>query len=181
MITREDICVKAIAALNEVYNFKLQFADLTTYGFNNIIIRMLDGNGPAIEVAVTGDIFSTTLLPTEDKNLSFEDILILRIGKAIFENYRAFHNTKTASIPASPVLDTSSYTVATTIKADDVELYNGQNLSDIIVELNTKLADKDSRIQQLEDKISQLENDIQILLTDYVTRQAEPVNLKDYF
>ena len=178
MLTRENLCIDAITTLNDVHHLDLAYIQLLHCDNGNCILCLADKQSTDIQIAIAAAEFDDPKRATENQQMSLEEVLLLRIAKAIFDNYKLLR--KPEKLYTARWLDNSSITVRSSIDADDVSLFNGSsNLTDTIVELNNKLADKTQRIQELEDKLSQIQVIVDMLSRDYSDRINKPDNYFD--
>ena len=163
----KELIEKAVENLNRVRQLNLNITDMSSQPDNDnvFLVSILDNESGCTFYAVIDENTSTQqLLPDDPKNLSSDNIIMLRIAKHIFEAYKKFKNN---IITGSLTLSSSSLNSGQIISALDIGSVsttcdisvNGRSLTDIIDEVD----ELKNRLRDLEDTNTKLVDEIYCL------------------
>ena len=163
----KELIEKAVENLNRVRQLNLSITGTLSLSDNDNVfyVSILDNESGCTFYAVIDENMSTQqLLPDDPKNLSSDNIIMLRIAKHIFEAYKKFKNN---IITGSLTLSSSSLNSGQIIGALDVDSVsathdisvNGRSLTDIIDEVD----ELKNRVRDLEDTNTKLVDEIYCL------------------
>ena len=163
----KELIEKAVENLNRVRQLNLNITGTLSLSDNDSVfyVSILDNeSGCAFDVAIDENISNQQLLPDDPTNLPPDDIIMLRIAKRIFENYK---KSKNNSIDSGLTLSGSTLSSGKTICASNINVgsttydidINGRSLTTTIDEVD----ELKNKVRDLEDINNKLTNEIDCL------------------
>lgn len=163
----KELIEKAVENLNRVRQLNLNITDMSSQPDNDnvFLVSILDNESGCTFYAIIDENMSTQqLLPDDPKNLSPDNIIMLRIAKHIFEAYK---KSKNNIITVSPILSSGTLNSGQIIGALDVDSIsttcdisvNGRSLTDtidVVDELKNRVRDLEDINTKLVDEIDDL-------------------------
>ena len=160
---REDIIKLAVEKLKKVKKLPIELdkidIDIFSKSFFDVNILITD-DGTSFMISIDDDYFTApagAFAMSENPRMAFDDIVMLRIAKLIFEEYKLVRNDNAVYINSPSQTITGTKANSKTLNVNGDIMLNGSSVVSWSDTVSDKVKDLEKALDEANDKIKRLE------------------------